>query len=702
MKQILQSLKNGTTALMDVPAPQLKSGHVLVRSHFSLISKGTEKMLLDFGKASLLEKARQQPEKVRMVFDKIKTDGFLPTLAAVQAKLDQSLPMGYCNVGTICAVGDGINEFSIGDRVVSNGPHAELICVPKHLCCKVPEAVTDEAAAFTVLGAIGLQGLRLAQPTLGEHFVVIGLGLIGLLTAQLLKCHGCQVLGVDVDSEKVALAARLGIVSQTLSSAAIVKQIADQFSNGKGVDGVIITANTKSSEPIYLAADISRKRGRIILVGVTGLNLARQDFYSKELTFQVSCSYGPGRYDPEYEIAGHDYPIGYVRWTEQRNFAAFLDQLAEDALDVTSLISHRFGIDEAEKAYAVLAEDTKSLGILLSYAREANDVMHQNIIHLAPRPMQFATTAVVGVIGAGNYASRVLIPALKKQPVLLHTVACSGGVSGAQIAKKFGFYTVTTEVERIFAETDINTVVIASRHDSHAAFVLQALAASQHIFVEKPLCITRAELTAITTQLAQYNKIFMVGFNRRFAPHTLKIKELLSHVAAPKTFIMTVNAGAVPAHHWTQDKCLGGGRIIGEACHFIDLLRHLAEAPIIQSHAQVLKDSQQLHDTVTITLAFADGSQGTIHYFANGHRAFPKERLEIFVGGKILQCNNFRSLIGYGFKHFHKMNLWRQDKGQLACMRQFIAAVQGNAPQPISTIEIVDVMRATLEIAESL
>jgi len=707
MKQILQSLKTGDTRVIDIPCPQLQAGHVLIGTHISLISLGTEKMVVDFGKASLLEKARRQPDKVQIVIDKIKSDGLLTTIDAVRSKLNQMIPMGYCNVGTVLALGEGVNEYAVGDRVVSNGAHAEIISVPKNLCCKIPHTITDNHAAFTILGAIALQGIRLAAPSLGESHVVIGLGLIGLLTVQLLRAHGCRVLGIDFDSKKIALASQFGANTVNLSVGDDPLAIAHEFSRYRGVDGVLITASTSSSDPIHQAAQMCRQRGRIILVGVTGLTLSRADFYKKELTFQVSCSYGPGRYDHHYEESGHDYPFGLVRWTEQRNFEAFMDMLASHAVNVEPLITHRFSLLQAERAYELLTQEPTALGILLEYSKPQSSLMALASIQTIQRHQLSNVSNAslcIGFIGAGNYASRVLIPAFNHPDVRFRLIACSRGISGTQVGNKFNFEQVTTDVSRIFLDQEINTVVIASRHDNHAEFVCQALQSCKHIFVEKPLCLTLTELEKITQLLDQVSlqgsPLLMLGFNRRFSPHIQKIKKLLENINEPKSFIMTVNAGEILAEHWTQDPQVGGGRIIGEVCHFIDLLRFLANASITSFHLTRMNSIVACDDRISITLSFADGSFGVIHYLANGHRSFPKERLEVFAAGKILQLDNYRKLRAYGWPHFKRMNLWRQDKGHTACINQFIYAIKHSLPSPIPIEEIIEVSKITIEIAK--
>ena len=709
MKQVLQSLKTGATEVAAVPIPGVIHGQLLIATSITLVSAGTERMLVEFGKAGWIDKARQQPDKVRMVLDKIKTDGLIPTVEAVFNKLDQPLPLGYCNVGRIAKVGAGETAFAKGDRVVSNGKHAEVVSVPFNLCAKVPDSVSDEEAAFTVLGAIALQGIRLVQPTLGETVVVTGLGLVGLMTVQLLRANGCRVLGLDFDPAKLALAQQFGAEVVDLAVGQDPVVTATAYSRGRGVDAVIVTAATKSSEPMHQAALMCRKRGRIVLVGVAGLELSRDDFFKKELTFQVSASYGPGRYDPNYEDKGQDYPIGFVRWTEQRNFEAVLDMMADGRMDVKPLISHRFSIDDAEKAYELVSGASSSLGILLAYpgleitpsSRTVNLKTSQVF-----RQVVDSGSAAISFVGSGNYATTVLISAFKEAGARLRSVASSSGVSGLHAGRKYGFDVSTTDTNRLFADEGTLAVVITTRHDSHARFVLQALRGGKHVFVEKPLCLTLPELTEIEATYAATGKvstgasIVMVGFNRRFAPQVQKVKQLLNGMTGPKAFVMTVNAGAIPADHWTQDSEAGGGRIIGEACHFIDLLRFLAGEPLT-SWNKLSMDSPT-HDTVSLQLGFADGSVGTVHYFANGSKAFPKERLEVFASGRVLQLDNYRKLTGYGWSGFSKMNLWRQDKGQKACAMAFVQAIEGRAPVPIPFDEILEVSRVSIELAGAL
>ncbi|WP_260483857.1 bi-domain-containing oxidoreductase [Sphingomicrobium flavum] len=675
---------------------------MLIDSRVSLISAGTERMLVDFGRAGLIAKARQQPEKVKMVLDKVKTDGLLTTVDAVRSKLDQPIPLGYCNVGTVRDLGKGVDGFKPGDRVVSNGAHADVVSVPKNLCAKVPDSVSDDAASFVVLASIGLQGVRLAQPTLGEAFVVTGAGLIGLLTVQLLLANGARVLALDFDEKKLELARRFGAETCNPGKGEDPVAAGMTFSRGQGVDGVIITASTDSSDPVMQAARMCRKRGRIVLVGVTGLELNRADFYEKELSFQVSCSYGPGRYDSDYEDRGNDYPLGFVRWTEQRNFEAVLDMMAAGRIDVAPLISHRFDFADAPKAYDLLSTDKGVLGILLEYS-EPTDQRHAKSVTLKERAAAAAGEPVVGFIGAGNYASRMLIPAFKEAGADLRTIASSGGSSGVVHGRKNGFAEASSDASGVIADDAINTIAIVTRHDSHARLTVEALKAGKHVFVEKPLALTMDELSQVEEAYAQSDRLLMVGFNRRFSPLTQKMKALLAGVSEPKAFIMTMNAGAIPADHWTQDPAVGGGRIIGEACHLIDLMRYLAGAPIIGVSASAMGGAANATlDKASITLNFAYGSFGTIHYLANGGASFPKERIEVFAEAGTLQIDNFLKLCGFNWKGFKKQSLMRQDKGQGPCAKAFLDAVRDGGASPIAAEELFEVARVSIEAAEML
>lgn len=708
MRQVLQNLQTGETELTEVPAPAFSKGKVLIHSKTSLISTGTERMLVDFGKAGLFAKACKQPEKVRQVFDKIKTDGLLTTVDAVRSKLGQPIPLGYCNVGVVSK--SGVPYLKEGQRVVSNGSHAEVVNVAGNLCAKIPDDVSDEEAAFTVVASIGLQGVRLAQPTIGETFVVIGTGLIGLLTIQLLRAQGCKVLAIDLDENKLKLAQSFGAVTCNPSSGEDPVESGLSFSGSVGVDGVIITASTSSSEPVSQAARMCRKRGRIVLVGVTGLELNRSEFYEKELSFQVSCSYGPGRYDENYEEKGQDYPLGYVRWTEKRNFEAILDLLAAGCLDVGPLINHRIPFDDAPRAYGLLSEEKDTLGIILEYENSTESKEGQTLClkEKEQKISSFKTfdNAVVGFIGAGNYASRMLIPAFKKAGARLHTISSSGGTNASIHGRKNGFEYATSDTDELLANSEINAVAIVTRHNSHAKFVIQALEAGKHVFVEKPLALTLEELENVQNAHNSAGGCqLMVGFNRRFAPQVKIMKELLAQTNKPKSFVMVMNAGHLPSDHWTQDSEVGGGRIIGEACHHIDLMRFLSGSPIASVHGHCMKEGtsqNSIPDNASVNLCFEDGSIGTIHYFANGGNSFPKERIEVFVGGRTLQLDNFLKLRGFNWPGFRKHSLWQQDKGQDACSKAFLNSIENSGESPIPQQEIFEVSRVAIEAAGSI
>jgi predicted dehydrogenase/threonine dehydrogenase-like Zn-dependent dehydrogenase len=703
MKQLLQDLKTGDTIIEEVPCPSPVHGSLLIQTTNTLVSAGTERMLVDFGKGNLVQKARQQPDKVKQVLQKVQTDGLMPTIDAVKNKLDTPLPLGYCNVGTV--INSRAEGFAVGDRVISNGKHAEVVSVPQNLCAKIPEGVDDESAAFTVIGAIALQGIRLIKPTLGETVVVTGLGLIGLVAVQLLRAHGCRVLGIDFDPAKLALAKQLGAEVVNLAEGQDPIVVAEKYSRGRGVDAVLITASTKSNEPIHQAATMCRQRGRIVLVGVVGMEMSRADFYEKELSFQVSCSYGPGRYDENYEEKGQDYPIGFVRWTEQRNFEAILDMLADGRIDMQPLISHRFKLADAAQAYDVISSGNP-LGVMLQYEHQTPEKLTKQTVTLSSVSGRgFASSkAVLGFIGAGNYASSVLVPAFKATGARLKSISSATGVSSVHVGKKQDIEQATTDTDALLSDAEINALVITTRHNSHAKWVRAGLESGKHIFVEKPLTLTRLELDEIVDVYSglETKPLLMVGFNRRYAPHVQKMHSLLAGKAQPKNLLMTVNAGSIPADHWTQDMTVGGGRIIGEGCHFVDLLRYLAGAPIESVAAQAMDSACK--DSVMIQLKFTDGSIGSINYLANGSKAFPKERLEVFCGGGILQLDNFRSLKGFGWPGFKAERLWRQDKGQKQCAQAFVDAIaNGNTSNHLIPLDqLVEVANACFDVVEQI
>jgi threonine dehydrogenase-like Zn-dependent dehydrogenase len=617
---LLQSLADGSTQLVDVPIPAATGVSLVVESRASVVSAGTERMLVDFGRAGWLEKARRQPEKVRQVLDKVRTDGLAPTLGAVRAKLDTPIPIGYCQAGVVVETGPRVERFAPGDRVVTNGAHAEYVRVPHTLAAHIPDVVTFEAAAFTPLAAIGLQGLRLAAPTLGETVVVYGLGLIGLLTVQLARANGCEVIGIDRDPSRLALGERFGARTVAALEGVDVGRAVLDLTGGEGADAVLLTLATEDDGPVHAAAAMSRKRGRIVLVGVSGLQLRRDDFYRKELSFQVSCSYGPGRYDPIHEEQGVDYPRGFVRWTEARNFDAVLALMADGRLDPTRLVTHHFDIADAARAYDVVSGAEPSLGIVLRYPErsEAARAPARSVVLRAEEPV--AGQGIVGWIGSGNFASRVLIPAFTKAGATMHTLASSGGVSAAVVGKREGFRRATTDPDTLLANELIDTIVVTTRHDTHASWARRALEAGKHVFVEKPLALDAEDVDRVEQTLGRSSALLCVGFNRRYAPMALRAREAFRARTGPLVVDILVNAGAIPRDHWTQRLEEGGGRIVGEAVHFIDLARFFIGAPISKLQVRTAGAERAIDDVASLQLGFADGSMASIRYLSNGHR----------------------------------------------------------------------------------
>ncbi len=696
MKQVLQNLSNGQTLVTDVPAPAAAHGRLTIATRKTLISAGTEKMLVEFGQAGWIGKAKAQPEKVKQVLDKIRTDGLLPTLDAVFSKLGEPLPLGYCNAGLVTHAGDATTGFDVGDRVVSNGPHAEIVSVPPLLCAKIPDNVSDEQASFTVLASIGLQGIRLVQPTLGETVVVYGLGLIGLVTVQLLRAAGCHVIGIDISRGRLDLAAEFGAEVIHGGECPDLPALVQQLSQGRGADAVLITASAKSDAIVSDAAKMCRKRGRIVLVGVVGLQLNRSDFYEKEISFQVSCSYGAGRYDPAYEQHAHDYPLGFVRWTEQRNFEAILGLLSAGTINFDRLITHRFDLAAAPEAYATIQSDASSLGVLLNYA----DVVDATqTIALATKKSQSTAGVVAAIIGAGNYTRATLMPAIQKLPARLkYVVARTGGATVQHLAQKFAVELATTDFAQVLNDPDVNTLLITTNHDSHAHLVCQTLAAHKHVFVEKPLALTAAQLESVSAAVVAHPaQQLAVGFNRRFSPHLLRCRELLRGRSASLTVNMLINAGEIPAQHWVHDPQVGGGRIIGEACHFIDLMVFLSGSLVQSVTAQRVNGSVGIRDDkMAITLLMRDGSVGSICYFANGSKSFPKETLHIFSDNRVLAVDNFRRTTGYGFKKFSSFRTSRQEKGHQQQFKAFFEAVAAGGDWLIPYAELENVSLAAI------
>jgi len=698
MKQIIQSFKTGETILEDIPAPQVRKGTVLIQTTRSLVSLGTERMLVEFGKSNLLSKARQQPDKVKQVLDKIKTDGLMPTLEAVFNKLGEPLPLGYCNVGQVIAVGEGVDEFKVGDRVASNGQHAEFVSIPKNLVAHIPDNVSDEEATFTVIGSIGLQGIRLLNPTLGETVVVIGMGLIGLITAQLLIANGCKVIGVDIDEEKLSLGEKWGVIPFNPKTGDPVKFVEAQ-TQGIGCDGVIITASAKTDEIISQAAKMSRKRGRIVLVGVIGLNLSRAEFYEKELSFQVSCSYGPGRYDENYEQRGQDYPLPFVRWTEKRNFEAILHAISSHKLLVKEMITEIVPLADFNTIYGDIGS-RRSIASILKYNEDIN-LNPSETVTIANINFK-GSKGVIGVIGSGNFTKMTMLPALKNSGANYKYIASAGGVSGTALAKKYGFSFSTTNYQEILKDNEVDLVLITTRHDKHAILTQESLQANKHVFVEKPLALNSDQLSGIIAvkQNAGGDSTLTVGFNRRFSPHAVKVKSIIGN--APINVIATMNAGFIPDNVWVHDMNVGGGRIIGEACHFIDLITYFTGSKVksVCMNAMGINPNENT-DNASILLKYENGSTGVINYFANGSKAYAKERIEVYTQERTAIIDNFRVTTGYGFKGFSKLKT-SLDKGHKNQFQLLIDRVKNGGEELIPFDELINTTKASFAAISSL
>lgn len=706
MKQIIQNLKTGETRLENIPVPKPGNGEILIRTTHSLVSLGTEKMLVDFSRAGLIQKAKQQPDKVKQVMDKMKSDGLLPTMETVFKRLEEPLPLGYCNSGIVVETGKGVVNFAIGDRVASNGKHAEYVCIPQNLVAKIPDNVSNEEAAFTVIGSISLQGIRLCNPTFGETIVVYGLGLLGLLTSQMLIANGCHVIGIDIDKSKCELAKKWGVVVLNPSKGDDpVKAVLDN-TNGIGADGVLITASSKSNEIISAAAQMSRKRGRIVLVGVIGLDINRSEFYEKELTFQVSCSYGPGRYDEEYEKKGIDYPLPFVRWTENRNFQAVLMAISKGHLNVRELITEIADIDDYNKVYDSIGK-SNSIASIFRYT-EQNDTSadKNNTVILNSRSFT-GNKAVTGFIGAGNFAKMTMLPALKDTGAAFKYIASSGGVSGTTLAKKFGFTRSTTNYNEIIKDPEVDTVFITTRHNSHAKFVIEALEAGKHVFVEKPLAVDRDQLDKVIAAYQGSVKkksglTLTVGFNRRFSPHSRAIKKAIGENPGAMNIIANMNAGFIPSNMWVHDLEVGGGRIVGEACHLMDLCVYLTGSEIISVCMNSLGTQMQENtDNASIMLKFKNGSNAVVNYFANGAKSYSKERVEVYSRERVFILENFRKTNAFGAKGFKNIKT-RIDKGHKEQFHEYILRIKEGGEPLIPFHEIVNVTRASLASIESL
>ncbi len=710
MKQILQNNKTGRMTVADVPSPTVQRGRVLVRAAASLISAGTEKMAVDEGKKSLLERARERPELVRQVIERAKNEGVVKTINAVRSKLGSSTALGYSAAGVVIGVGADVTEFRAGDRVACAGAgyasHAEVLSVPKNLCVHLPDEVSFEEGAFGTLGAIALQGVRLAEPSLGESVVVVGLGLLGQITVQLLKANGCRVFGLDLDAAKVQLARELGADAAAVSDDE-AKRAVIEWSRGRGADAVLITAATSSNQPVELAGEISRLKGRVVAVGMVGLDVPRNLYFKRELSLTVSMSYGPGRYDPEYEERGHDYPFAYVRWTENRNIEAFLDLVAAGRVNVARLVTHRFSIEDGERAYQLIGGETNEpyLGILLRYDTERELERRVELKGGAKAGKTIAGAPRVGMIGAGLYAQGMLLPHFKAAGVSFRAIATAGGVTARDIAEKYGFEYCASGADEILNDAEVNLVVVATRHDLHAELARRALEAGKHVFVEKPLALSDEELEGVLGVAQNSAGRLMVGFNRRFSPLARAAREFFTGRQSPLSISYRVNAGRLARSHWLQDPVEGGGRIVGEVCHFVDLMHFLTGSVVTRVYAEAVasRNAETVdEDSVFITLRFADGSNGAVAYLAEGDKAMPKERVEIFGEGKSFVLDDFRGATSYRNGREESTKPRQQDKGQADETRAVCDVVSKGREAPIALDDLAATTRATFRILESL
>jgi predicted dehydrogenase len=700
-------MKTGQTAIEEVPTPLPAAGQALVKVSASLVSAGTERMLVEFAEKSLVGKARSRPDLVKQVFEKMSREGMLVTLSAAFNRLDQPMPLGYSSAGTIAVLGDEMVGFKVGQRVACAGGgyavHAEYNIVPRNLLTPLPDSVDFESAAFTTLGAIALHGFRLALPQIGETVAVIGMGLLGLLTAQIAAAAGCRVLGIDTNPQRIALAASLELRAVLRDQAVDSAQV---FTSNRGFDIVIICADTSSNDPVDLAAVIARDRAKVVATGAVGLTFSRKLYYEKELSFINSRSYGPGRYDASYEEQGKDYPLGYVRWTEGRNFEAFVDLLASNKLKISPMITHRFPIEKAAEAYEIITGKKKEpfLGVVLTYPNKVPDSFVSRITFPVSADTGKHDTPKLGVLGAGLFANATLLPALKNIKQLeLVGIASAAGVHARHSAKKFGFAYATSNDDEILNDPNISTVAILTRHAMHADLVVRALQAGKHVFVEKPLAITVEQLDAVNQAITTYyQKLLTVGFNRRFAPLTRELQEFLADRSEPLHMHYRINAGYIPLNHWTHDPVQGGGRIIGEGCHFIDYLTCLVGAAPLSASASALPDNGRYHeDNVSMTFDFPDGSVGVVDYLANGDKSFTKERLEVFCGGRIAVLDDFRTL---EMMHAGRRSLLKkaQNKGWKDEWINFTNAILTGGQPPIPYEQLFGVTKATFAVLQAL
>jgi len=707
MKQLSQNLRSGKLSVDDVPPPYIQAGQVLVQTAYSLISAGTERTKIETGRKSLLGKALARPDQVRQVVQSVSAMGLQATYQKVKTRLDSRSPMGYSASGIALSVGAGVDDIQPGDWVACGGAsaaHAEIMAIPHNLCVRIPDGVDLDVAAFTTVGAIALQGIRQADVRLGEVVVVIGLGLLGQLTVQMLKASGCAVLGFDPNPDRCELAIRLGIDMADVSEGTLKGSLA-AYTHSKGADAVIITAGTSSNRPVELAGELAREKGSVVVVGAVGLQLPRAPYYDKELNFSISRSYGPGRYDPVYEEKGQDYPYGYVRWTERRNMEAFLQMLATRKVDISPLITHHFSLDKAEEAYALISGQTKepSLGVLFEYSQAP--LPSKPRIEINFDREKTPGSLGIGIIGAGNFAQSMLLPHLKNHPnTFLRGVTTIAPLDTRDVAERFGFNYAAATADELLNDKDIRAILIATRHDSHADLVIKGLRAGKALHVEKPLAMTSEQLNQILNIYSEAQHPFlMVGFNRRFAPMVQKARQFFIGRHEPLAMNYRINAGFVPTTHWVQDPQQGGGRIIGEVCHFIDLMQFFSNALVQRVYAQALPNQGKYNDdNVAITIGLTDGSVGTILYVANGDKALPKENIEIFGDGKTAIIDDYRSLALFNGGRKTVSHQGARDKGHKDEMIAWADAIREGKPEPVPFKDAVVATSATFAILRSL
>ena len=693
MKQVVLSLESGVVKLVDTPRPALRDGCVLIKNEYSVVSPGTENMLIGFGRSNLIQKALSQPERFKEVLNKVRSTGLIPVVDAIKSKLDEPVSLGYSSAGRIIEVGNGVTNLKVGDKVASNGCHAEIVCVPANLTCKLHEDVDTKQGCYTVLSSIALQSLRLSEPTIGETFVVVGLGIVGLITAQLLEANGCRVIGVDISDESCRRAEKMGVRCVAMQSIDSTARKIESINNGRGVDGVIIATNTSSSDPIELASLIGRVRSRVVLVGVAGMQLDRKQFFEKEISFRVSCSYGPGRYDSTYESEGIDYPIGYVRWTENRNFEAIAELLAKRKLDFSRLPAKEIDINEIAEAYEQIYNGSQGSLLMIRYGNTIEpNIDHIELSDYTPPSIRSGSTRF-SVIGTGNYSTRVLIPSIKRNGVELDLLCTNDGKNSVHFGERFGFSAAVTDSSQVFSSGSSSAVVIATRHDSHAELVCRALNARKHVYVEKPLCLTLNQLDDIKSAWKENKDLTLfVGYNRRYSPIIDKLGSLISNRRDPISIVYTCNAGSIGLDHWTRNPNVGGGRLLGEVCHFVDLVSFICKSPV--ATLKVFNNgATSVYDNYSIYVSLLDGSTATISYLANGAKRYPKEVIQLFSDKSVYVIDDFKSLTRYSDSKQKRFKFMSDHKGQIATMKRFAEYVLQGTPNIDDIQQIFDMQR---------